>query len=305
MAIQKEIWIADIKETLHEGSEFILAGSDHSAYVDNKTVHVPQAGSAPAIAKNRSSVPATIAQRTDTELTYNLDEFTTDPVLIKDLDELQTSYVKRQSVLSQHIAIMNERIGTETAYSWAPSADADLVLRTSGSATAELPHATATGTRNLLTKEDVAKMARKLDLDNAPKNDRYLVLPTSMYYELFQVDALIRKDFGGAGDILKGVVNELFGFKIFIRPTVVTYDEASAGAKQAVGASASATDCLGAIGFQKGSVAKALGSINVFADEDKPEYYGSVFSALVMHGASKLRSDDKGIVAMAQGYTAP
>jgi len=304
MAIQKEIWIQDIKETLHEGSEFILAGSDHSAYVDNKTVHVPQAGSAPSIEKNRSTVPATIAQRTDTELTYNLDEFTTNPVLIKDLDELQTSYAKRQSVLSQHIAIMNERIGTETAYNWAPSASADLVLRTSGDATAEMPHATATGTRNLLTKEDVAKMARKLDLDNVAKNDRFLVLPTSMYYELFQVDALIRKDFGGAGDILKGVVNELFGFKIFIRPTVVSYDEAVAGAKLAVGASASATDCLGAIGFQKASVAKALGSINVFADEDKPEYYGSVFSALVMHGASKLRSDDKGIVAMAQGYSA-
>lgn len=302
MALQKEIWIADIKETLHEGSEFVMAGTDHSAFVDNKTVHVPQGGTAPSIAKNRGTLPATISQRTDTELTYSLSEYTTDPVLITDLDELQTSYVKRASVLGQHTAVLNERIGTETAFEWATTGDADLVLRTSGSNDATLPHATAINKRLKTTKEDIARMSRKLDLDNVPKNDRFLVLPTSMYYELFEIDALIRKDFGGAGDIIKGVVNELFGFKIFIRPTVVTYNEVSAGVKQAVGSADATTDCLGAIAFQKQAVAKALGQIKVFADEDKPEYYGSVFSALVMHGASKLRSDNKGLVSLAQGY---
>lgn len=302
MALQKEIWISDIKETLHEGSEFIMAGTDHSAFVSNKTVHIPQGGTAPSIAKNRGTLPATIGQRTDSELTYSLNEYTTDPVLITDLEELQTSYVKRQSVLGQHTNVLNERMGTETAYEWATTGDAGLVLRTSGSNTADLPHATATAKRLKTTKEDIARMSRKLDLDNVPKNDRFLVLPTSMYYELFEVDALIRKDFGGAGDIIKGVVNELFGFKIFIRPTVVMYNEVVAGVKKAVGSADATTDCLGAIAFQKQSVAKALGSIKVFYEEDKPEYYGSVFSALIMHGASKTRNDNKGLVALAQGY---
>lgn len=305
MALQKEIWIQDIQETLFQGSEFVKAGTDHSAFVSNKTVHMPQSGSMSTIEKNRSSLPATISQRTDTELTYNLSEFTTDPVLITDLDELQTSYAKRQSVLGQHINAVNERIGTETAYEWAPSGSASLVLRTTGSATAEKPNATATGTRNLVTKEDISKMARKLDLDNAPKNDRVLVLPTSMYYELFSIDALIRNDYGRALNMIDGQVNEIFGFKVFVRPEVVLFNEVAGGVKKAVGSADAVTDCYGAIAFQKMAVANALGSIKVFADEDKPEYYGSVFSAMVMHGASKTRTDNKGIVALAQGYTAP
>lgn len=303
MALQKEIWVADIKETLHQGSEFIMAGTDYSAFVANKTVHVPQSGAGSAIAKNRSSLPATIAQRTDTELTFDLNEYTTDPVLITDLDALQVSYAKRNSVLGQHLNILNERIGTEVAYEWTPSGSASLVLRTSGASTSELPVG-ATGTRKLVTKEDIARMARKLDDDNVPMNDRYLVLPTLMYYQLFGIDALVRADFGRVADQTNGIVNEIFGFKVFKRPTTVMFDSATAGVKKAVGASASATDCVGAFAFQKQAVAQALGAIKVFADEDKPEFYGSVFSALVMHGAKNLRSDNKGIVALAQGVGA-
>lgn len=303
MALQKEVWIQDIQETLHQGSEFILQGTDHSAFVSNKVVHVPQSGSMSAIEKNRSSLPATISQRTDTELTYNLNDYTTDPVLITDLDELQTSYMKRQSVLRQHLDAMNERIGNEVAYEWAGSGSTDLVLRTTGGATSVLPNATATGTRKLITKEDISRMARKLDLDNAPKNDRILLLPTSMYYELFSTDALIRNDFGRALNMVNGQATEIFGMKVFVRPQVVLFNNTTG--KKAVGSADAVTDCYGAIAFQKNAVAQALGSIKVFANEDLPEYYGSVFSAQVFHGAKMLRSDNKGIVSIAQGYVAP
>ena len=100
MGIIKEIWTQDIKETLHQENEFISQGTDHGIYTGNGVVHVPQSGAAPAVVKNRGSVPATIAQRTDTDLTYLLNEFTTDPILIKDFDEMQTSYAKRASVLT-------------------------------------------------------------------------------------------------------------------------------------------------------------------------------------------------------------
>ena len=303
MALQKEVWIQDIQETLHQGSEFILQGTDHSSFVSNKVVHVPQAGSMSAIEKNRSSLPATISQRSDTELTYNLNDYTTDPVLITDLDELQTSYMKRQSVLRQHLDAMNERIGNEVAYEWAGSGSTDLVLRTTGGATSVLPNATATGTRKLITKEDISRMARKLDLDNAPKNDRILLLPTSMYYELFSTDALIRNDFGRALNMVNGQATEIFGMKVFVRPQVVLFNNTTG--KKAVGSADAVTDCYGAIAFQKNAVAQALGSIKVFANEDLPEYYGSVFSAQVFHGAKMLRSDNKGIVSIAQGYVAP
>lgn len=303
MAIQKEIWVKDIQDTLFEGSEFIMAGSNHDAFVDNKTVHVPQSGAFPNIAKNRSSLPATITQRTDTDLTYNLAEFTTDPILITDIDELQTSYAKRQSVLGQHSGLLNQRMGDEVANVWAPAGAG--VLRTTGNATADLPNGTATGTRNLITKADISKMAQKLDADKVPTNDRYLVLPVAMYYELFADDSIVRKDFGQAGNMLTGVVNELYGFKIFKRATTVMYNNQATAVKKAIGSADASTDCLGAFAFQKQMVASALGSIKVFADEDKPEYYGSLFSALIMQGATVLRAGGVGVVGLAQGYTAP
>lgn len=303
MGIIKEIWVADIKETLHQGNEFIAAGTDHGMYTGNGVVHVPQSGAAPSVEKNRSVLPATIAQRTDTDLTYNLNEFTTDPILIKDFDEMQTSYAKRQSVLGQHLSVMNERIGNEVAYDWAATGSTDLVLETTGAATAELPNATATGTRKLLTKEDVARMALKLDRDNMPKSGRALLLPAQMIYELLGVDALVRQDFGQGGNLLTGVVSRLFGFDIYMRPTVVTFDNGTT--KKAVGAADAATDCLGAIAYHQSAVAAATGVIDVFGNDERADYYGSVFSALVEHGSSKLRSDNKGIVAIRQGYVAP
>lgn len=305
MGLQKEIWIADIKETLHEGSEFIMAGTDHSAFVSNKTVHVPQSGTAPGISKNRSVLPAVVGQRTDAVLDYNLNEFSTDPIVVTSLEELQVSYAKRQSVLGQHVNVLNERIGTETAFAWTPDGSSSLVLRTTGASTSDLPHATATGTRKIITKDDIAKMARKLDLDNIPTNDRYLVLPTNMYYELFGIDALVRADFGRVADQTSGVVNEIFGFKVFKRATTILFDAQANAVKKAIGSSASATDCLGAFAFHKSAVAKALGSVNVFLNTGVAEMYGDVMSALIMHGASKTRTDNKGIVALAQGYVAP
>ncbi len=303
MGIIREIWTQDIKETLHQENEFISQGTDHGIYTGNGVVHVPQSGAAPSVVKNRASVPATIAQRTDTDLTYLLNEFTTDPILIKDFDEMQTSYAKRASVLGQHMRVMNESIGNEVAHDWAGSGSTDLVLETTGAATALLPHATATGDRKELTKEDVARMALKLDRDKMPKSGRTLLLPASMVYELLGIDSLVRKDFGGAGDLLEGSIGKIFGFNIFMRPDVVLFNNTVT--KKAVGASAAATDCLGAIAFHESAVAAATGAIKVFAEEDKAAYYGSIFSALVEHGSSIVRTDNSGIVAIRQGYVAP
>jgi len=89
MAIEKEIWIDDIQENLFASNSFVARGVDHSQWIDNKTVHIPQAGANPTVEKDRASVPATIGQRTDTDLQYNMAEFTTDPILIRNLEELK------------------------------------------------------------------------------------------------------------------------------------------------------------------------------------------------------------------------
>lgn len=304
-ALQKEVWVADIMENLFLGNEFISRSVDDAAYVSNSIVHIPQSGNAPSIVKNRSTFPAAITERTDDELTYSIANFTTDPIRVRNFDEVQVSYDKRQSVLGEHVAAMRERIGDEVAQIWAPSGDAALVLRTTGAATADLPHATATGTRLRITKDDVARCAKKLDKDKMPKEGRTLLLGPEMYYELFGVNELVIADAMGRVTLPEGAINRLFGFDIMVRDTIVMYNNAAAGAKKAVGAAEAATDCLGAIAWSRYATRHALGAIEVYLNEKQAEHFGDIMSAEVNLGASISRSDSKGIVGLAQGYVAP
>lgn len=301
MALQQEVWIESIEEKLFAGAEFVRQSVDHSAFIENKIVHIPQAGTEPAIVKDRASYPATIAQRTDAEKTYNLNEYTTDPVHITDIDELQTSYAKRTSVLGQHIDILNDRIALETAVNWATNTAASQVVTTGADVTSALAPS-ATGTRKAITKEDIVKAAALFDRQNVPTTGRFLLLPSDMYYQLFSDAELLSGDYMNRSSQEMGVIAELYGFQIMKRSAVAIFDEsATVYTKKAVGAAGAATDSLGALAWQTNSVANALGDIKVFADEDKPEYYGSIFSALVMHGSTVTRNDEKGIVSFVQG----
>lgn len=301
MALQKEIWINDIQEKLFAGAEFVRRSVDHSAFIENKIVHLPQAGVAPSIEKNRTSYPAAIAQRTDAETFYQLNEYTTDPIHITDIDELQTSYDKRNSVLGQHIDVLNDRIALETAFAWSTDTVANQIV-TTGSASSLALAPSATGTRLELTKEDVRSVAALFDRQNVPSMNRVLVLPSDMYYQLFSDTTLISGDYMRRSSLEGGVIAQLYGFDIMIRSAISIFAESTGTyTKKAVGAAGAATDSLGALAFQTNSVSNALGDIKVYSDEDKPEYYGSIFSAMLMHGAAKLRSDEKGIASIVQG----
>ena len=302
MGLQKEVWAKDIVKGLFANNEFAKLGTDHSSYVSNKVVHVPQSGVNPNVVINRSVLPAVAAERTDAELTYLINEFTTDPIVVRDVDETQTSYAKRQSVLMGHMDAMNDALGDQTAYDWAVSGTAENtnVIRTTGTATATALSSSATGTRKELTRADVRNLARKFDVQNVPANDRYLLLDTQMFYQLFADDVLMNRDFMEKSSIEKGYITEIHGFKILKRSKVVIYTNATDPVKKAIGAAGAVTDNLGCIAWQKSSVASAMGGVKTYADENKPEWFGSVFSAMVLFGAAKIRTDLKGIGAIIQ-----
>jgi len=216
MALQTEIWANDIKENLFANNEFVTMSVDQSAFAANKVVHVPQSGANPNVEINRSVLPAVAAQRTDSELTYLLNEFTTDPIVVRDIDETQTSYNKRQSILAAHMDAMNDRIGDQTAFDWAVSGtpQAANIVRTSGALVSDALAPTATGTRKKLDKVDVRNLAKRFDNQNAPSNDRFLLLNSDMFYQLFDDTALLSRDFMEKSSLEKGVITELYGFKI-------------------------------------------------------------------------------------------
>jgi len=305
MAIQKEIWIQDIQKAIFPDSSFVRRSVNHDGYVSNKTVHIPQAGTIADVEKNRSVLPATVTQRTDTDRTYNLNEYTTGTMLITDLEALQVNYNKRQDVLAQHSEKIMKRIGDETAVSWAGaglvSAGGQIVL-TTGTATADICPPSGTGNRDAVLINDIAACAAKLDEDDMPLEGRYMLMPSKMYHNMLIENkaTLLNSDYMNQGNLPTGVVAKIWGFNIIVRSNVVVYADAATPTIKAVGAAAAASDCFGAIAWHESAVCNALGEIKVFADSDNPAYYGSLFSAMVMHGATTLRTDGKGIVTLVQ-----
>lgn len=309
MALIKEIWVSDVQNALNRNADFLPYSVDHSAYIAFGTVHVPQSGSNPTVVKNPATFPLSINERTDSERTYSLNQFALEPVLITNLDELQISYDKRQSVLGQQISTLTQRIGDEVAISWTATG-ASNIISTTGTAAATALAPGATGTRKQVTLADIAALASKLDKDNVPRGNRKLLMSTDMFWELFQISDVIRASYNGfqnQGNVLQtGTIAQLYGFDIMMRPVVSVFANGATSPK-AFGAATATTDNLACIAFHSTTVARALGSMTPLYDSGsngngKPEYLGSIFNMEVMLGSAILRNDMKGVASLVQTW---
>ena len=309
MALIKEIWVSDVQNALNRNADFLPYSVDHSAYIAFGTVHIPQSGSNPTIVKNPATFPLTINERTDTDRTYLLNQFALEPTLITNLDELQISYDKRQSVLGQQISTLTQRIGDEVAISWSATGS-DNIVATTGTATGTALAPGATGTRKDVTLLDIANLAKKLDKDNVPRGGRKLLMSTDMFWQLMGISDVLRASYNGfqgqPNVIQTGVVAQLFGFDVMMRPVVSVYANSTTVPK-AFGAATATTDNLACIAFHSSTVARALGSMTPLYDSGsngngKPEYLGSLFNMEVMLGSAILRADMKGVAALVQAW---
>ena len=301
MAIQKEIWQDHIEGNLFKNNEFLLASTDAGQYVlQGKVVHIPQAGATANIVKNRSSLPATVVQRTDMDITYTLDEYTTDPILIPNAETFELSYKKRESVLSEYESSLRQTVADNILVEWSPTGGLGTIIRTSGVSTASTLAGT-TGNRTKLTVNDLKNAQLQLNKQNVPMEGRYALLSADMFQQLTDdMTATQYRDFSAAYDVKDGVLGRLFGFNIMMRGGVVTYNNDTAPVVNSYGATPAATDNDGVLCWQIGAVERALGQIKFFERIGDPTFYGDVYSVSVRMGARIRRSDAKGIVAIVQ-----
>lgn len=306
MALIKEVWVKYIQNALNQDAAFINRGTDHSEFVAYGTVHLPQSGANPTIVVNPTVFPLPINQRTDTDLTYSLNQYAFEPTLITNIDALQVSYDKMDSVLGQKKTTMVERIGTQVAFTWSASGAANIV-ETTGTAGASLPPG-GTGTRKAVALIDIANLAKKLDKDNIPQSGRTLLMNADMFWELFTISDVVRASYNGfkTNALATGVIAQLFGFDIYVRPTVSIYAK-TATAPTAVGTAAAADDRLACIAFHSSVVSKALGSMTPMLNAGSngngdPTYLGKIFNLEVMLGSAIMRSDNKGVAALVQAW---
>jgi hypothetical protein len=306
LEIFQRILAAFIIERLWADNEFLNYSVNEDSFVNQgKLVIVPQAGSIPTATKNRTVVPAVVTKRNDTTLVYEIDEYTTDPTLLDFKDGIELSYDKLESVLGDHMNVLNNSVARSMPYNWVRSstftgagtvAHATSIPTTGGTVAAHV--ANTTGNRKAVHWKDFKEARKILNKQNMPKNDRYALLSSDMYSQLFEDVDLLKRDVGAELDLKEGRAPRLFGFEIIERSEVVL--STAAGVVKDPDALTVATDSDAAVFWQKSAVTKAQGEIKTFQNVDDPQHYGSIYSCLVRFGGRKRRLNGDGVILLYQ-----
>lgn len=300
MALNKQVWLNTIVENLFPDNSFATKSVDDSIFVDNRTVHVPNAGAPSGVETNRTEKPATVSQRADQDLTYDMDELTTNPIYIPNIDTVELSYDKRQSILWNDRMELQKQAHQNLLYRWFESSK---VIETEGAAVDAHTSTTATGKRKALTKDTILKLMTKFNQDDVPADGRYILLDAVMYADLLK--DLTEKEltaFLSSANAQKGVLGNLYGFDIMQRSQVLRLAANKSLLKW--NANAVAGELAAGLAWQEQCVSRAMGEVKMFDKMDDPTYYGDIYSFLLRVGGSYRRYDKKGIYAIAEAASA-
>jgi Phage capsid protein len=300
--IEVEMWSDFIANNLFRGIEWLTNCVRADQYVlKGKVVHIPQAGTKPNAQKNRAFSPTGTnkTRRTDVDVMYPLDEYTTDPVVIEDASNVQLSYDKMESVLGDHVGVLNELILDNILNVWMPTLAANMIRTTGAAVPAHLP--ISTGTRKAFTLNDM-KLARvTLNKQKVLRKDRFAVMSEDMWSQLEgQLQAMPAKDYSVVMDPIEGEIRRLYGFTIITTPVMPVYDNAATPVVRAVGAAGTIADNDAVLFYQKNHLELALGEIKFFETPNSAIDYGDVYSALVRMGGRKRYANETGVVVLIQ-----
>lgn len=301
MAVNVEMWKREIIERLKMDNRFMdFATNADSMVIGGAVVHIPQSGGPSATIVNNSTYPLTVVKRSDTDVVYALDTFSKPPSLIDSIDKAELSYDKMQSVIDENIGSLLDDVGTWMLYRWALGLPNTTAFRraTTSNTTRAAGAPGATGTRKLATEADIIACKAIFDAANIPMNDRYFVLSSSHYNDLLQ-DVNLKTYFQNVVNITSGQIPTLYGFKFIQRTTVCRI--ASGGTVKSPEAANATDDNEGSVFFQKGSVEKATGTVDMFENLNRAEYQGDIVSFLIRNGGRRRRSDSTGVGLLVDG----
>lgn len=300
MALNISIWQNALVENFYPDNSFASKSVDDSAFVHAHKVIIPNAGAPSKVQKNRTVKPATVNQRTDHDLEYEIDELTTDPIYIPNIDTVELSYDKRTSIISNDREQLRNSAEENILERWGLGVPQANVLFTTGTTERDAHTSeTATGKRKCITKADLLKIMTRMDADNVPKEGRHILLDAYMYADL--LENLSESDkwmFQNSADVQRGIVGKLWGLNVMTRSQVlrVKTDKSLLGwDKDAV-----AGEMAAALAWHDKSVSRAMGEVKMYDSTNNPLFYGDIYSFLLRTGGSVRRYDKKGVYLLAE-----
>jgi hypothetical protein len=297
------LFTTEIVPNLFPATGFMTRAKRDDDKVSGNTVELQNAGAVPNVEVNRTILPAPISQRSDTPHNYEMEELTSDPNLLRSIEELLEigGKTKRADLLKDHILAIREKMAKRALVKWATGVTAK-VASTGTSRAVESKNGIQTGNRKAVTIADIAKVQQYFHkTDVLPENDDLngvAVIPYSMKTDLLQIAQFTDADKAGAGrsSIPSGVLARAFGFDWYVRSEAILLDNGDA--LKAADAAEAVADQNAAVFYSPNYVRLAVGNTLASVSAYREEYYGHIMSALAMFGASPARNDKKGIVIL-------
>ncbi len=252
MALNKEIWVNDIQEMLLPDNSFLTKGTDYSVFADAHTIHIPVEAGLVNVEVDRDTLPGTVTTTTEQCKEIDMHHFTTDPVRIYRPEDVELSYDKRRLVTEKIAKSINDKI-----------ADYALGLLRHCNGSNEIYRAPDAPS----VRRNLHEMAYFFDHNNYPEQDRYVLMAADAYAELLdELSEVQTSAFLACADMKAGVVGQIYGLNIMKR-SVIDSDDTTV-----------------MLAWHKSQYSFALGPVEVYSQENAPEYYGTILSASVRFG---------------------
>jgi hypothetical protein len=265
MALNKEVWINQIKEGFYPNDLFLQKAIDFSGLVDNNKLHFPSAGIDPNVLINNTTYPIKIVKRDDDDNEISLVKFETENTLVRRPDVIEYSYDQLESVIRQHRETLRATVAAKAAHAYAPQQD-----------TLYTPTINTTGEnyngRKRLTFDDILSLKEKFDTAKIPLEKRYLVLHPSHVTDLLKADIKLFKELT---NIVEGEPVKFAGFGCFAFPEMPLFD-LSTLEKLPFATKPGTGKGFASVAFQAEEVMKADGEIYMYSRIDDPEERATV-----------------------------
>lgn len=170
MPIEKQLWIAMLKEGFIPSTSFLSRSVDMSEFVEYNKINLAEAGVDPKVLVDNTNFPIASAQRTDTPLELPLHTFDTENTIVRNIEEKESAYKKMESVVRAHRNALNRQTASFAANNWAPSKNADM---TPVRATTGAPNASG---QKALSFEDILQLRSWFTGRDVPVDSLVLVL---------------------------------------------------------------------------------------------------------------------------------
>jgi len=304
--ISRTVYSRELAGYLSPNNAFYLKARRIAEAADAKTFEIPQLSTPASVHRGEPEMlPAKIKIATDGKVSETMYQFWADPIAITSESEIVTNYSKRQTHQMQQAAQIETGVADWAAYQWCPSASAGTIVPTTG--TGRASNVTSiTGNRKAAVKADIINVQaalRRANIFNLP-GTMYGLVTDDVYSDLLGVSEFVDYNKLGVADKLSlGIVGKIMGIEIMSRNNALNHVGvllSAANAKLAEVGTA-ATDKPVSLFWHEAYVCYGDAPAAVNVTPNATGYLGAtVIEAWKRFGATAIREDFKGVVALAE-----